>query len=351
MMNSERQSLVNQSSTETRGPARPRVLVLASDVLFSHFFPESARARLSEVADWSQHGGRDDSPQLRVEIAQADVLMTTWHSPFLRMEMLGARPRVRFIAHCGGEVKSRMEEAVFDHITVTNAAEPMAAPVAEMALALMLTLVRRLPDYSAEMRAGVVRTNEYVSCGETVRGRKVGLIGFGRIGRAFARLVEPLGVELLVTDPCCTAEAVAAHKGKLLGLDELLSSSSVVVLAAGLTPETRNLLDKRRLGLMPNGAYLINVARGGLVDMDALLAELRKARLTVALDVTDPLEPLPLDHELRRLPNALLTPHIAAGGIEMRRAIGAVAVEEVVRFCKDEQLENVVTRDMLAMMT
>jgi phosphoglycerate dehydrogenase-like enzyme len=351
MMNSERQSLVNHSSTETRGPARPRVLVLASEVLFSHFFPESARARLSEVADWSQHGGRDDSPQLRAEMAEADVLMTTWHSPFLRMEMLGARPRVRFIAHCGGEVKSRMEEAVFDHITVTNAAEPMAAPVAEMALALMLTLVRRLPDYSAEMRAGVVRTNEYVSCGETVRGRKVGLIGFGRIGRAFARLVEPLGVELLVTDPCCTAETVAAHKGKLLGLDELLSSSSVVVLAAGLTPETRNLLDKRRLGLMPNGAYLINVARGGLVDMDALLAELRKARLTVALDVTDPLEPLPLDHELRRLPNALLTPHIAAGGIEMRRAIGAVAVEEVVRFCKDEQLENVVTRDMLAMMT
>ena len=350
-MNSARPSIVDQSSTETRGPSRPRVLVLASDVLFSHFFPESARARLSEVAEWSQHAGRDESPPLRAEIAQADVLMTTWHSPFLRMEMLGARPRVRLIAHCGGEVKSRMEEAVFDHIMVTNAAEPMAAPVAEMALALMLTLVRRLPDYAAEMRAGVVRTNEYVSCGETARGRKVGLIGFGRIGRAFARLVEPLGVDLLVTDPCCTAETVAAHKGKLVGLDELLSSCSVVILAAGLTPETRNLLDKRRLGLMPDGAYLINVARGGLVDMGALLAELRKARLTVALDVTDPLEPLPPDHELRRLPNALLTPHIAAGGIEMRRAIGAVAVAEVVRFCKGEQLENVVTREMLATMT
>lgn len=336
---------------ETGRPARPHVLLLVSDVLFTHFFPESALVRLKEVAAWSRYDGREESPQLRAEIAQADVLMTTWHSPFLRMEMLGARPRVRLIAHCGGEVKSRMEEAMFDHITVTNAAEPMAAPVAEMALALMLTLVRRLPDYAAEMRAGVVRTNEYVSCGETARGRKVGLIGFGRIGRAFARLVEPLGVDLLVTDPCCTAETVAAHKGKLVGLDELLSSCSVVVLAAGLTPETRNLLDKRRLGLMPDGAYLINVARGGLINMDALLAELRKARLTVALDVTDPLEPLPPDHELRRLPNALLTPHIAAGGIEMRRAIGAVAVEEVVRFCNGEQLENVVTRDMLALMT
>jgi phosphoglycerate dehydrogenase-like enzyme len=351
MRHDKQQSTDESLTMEVRAPARPHVLVLASDVLFSHFFSETARARLSEVAEWSQHAGRDDSPLLRVEIAQADVLMTTWHSPFLQMDMLGTRPRVRLIAHCGGEVKSRMEQGIFDHITVTNAAEPMAAPVAEMALALMLTLIRRLPDYADEMRAGVVRTNEYVSCGETVRGRKVGLIGFGRIGRAFARLVEPLGVELLVTDPCCTAETVAAHRGKLLGLDELLSSCSVVVLAAGLTPETRNLLDKRRLALMPDGAYLINVARGGLVDMAALLAELRQARLTVALDVTDPLEPLPPDHELRRLPNALLTPHIAAGGLEMRRAIGAVAVEEVVRFCKGEEQENVVTRAMLATMT
>ena len=332
-------------------PNRPRVLVLASDVLFSHFFPESTLASLSDVAQWSRHTGREDSSQLRREIAQADVLMTTRHSPFLRRDMLGIEPRVRLIAHCGGEVKSRLEEAVFNDVTVTNAAEPMALPVAEMALALMLTLVRRLPEYAAEMRDGVIRTNEYVSSGETVRGRKVGLIGFGRIGKAFARLVEPLGVELLVSDPFCPAEAVAAHKGSLVGLDELLSRCSVVVLAAGLTPETRNLLDQRRLGLMPDGAYLINVARGGLVDMKALLEELRKGRLTVALDVTDPVEPLPPDHELRRLPNALLTPHIAAGGIEMRRAIGAVAVEEVVRFCKGEQLENVVTPDMLGTMT
>lgn len=347
-MNNVADSRKNNAAAET---GRPRVLVLASDVLFEHFFNESALARLSEVAEWSRYAGREDSPELRTELAQADVLMTTWHSPFLSMDMLGTQPRVRFIAHCGGEVKSRMEEAVFDHVTVTNAAEPMAMPVAEMALALMLTLVRRVPDYAAEMRAGVVRTNEYISCGETVRGRKVGLIGFGRIAKAFARLVEPLGADLLVSDPYCAAEAVAAYKGKLLGLDELLSSCSVVVLAAGLTPETQNLLDQRRLSLMPDGAYLINVARGGLVDMNSLLAELRNSRITVALDVTDPWEPLPPEHELRQLANVLLTPHIAAGGIEMRRAIGAVAVAEVVRFCKDEQLENVVTPDMLATMT
>lgn len=350
-MNSDKESLGNHSNVQSGELARPHVLLLASDVLFSHFFSESALTRLCEIAEWSRYAEREESPKLRAEISQADVLMTTWHSPFLRVEMLGARPRVRLIAHCGGEVKSRMEEEIFDQITVTNAAEPMAAPVAEMALAMILALVRRLPDYASEMRAGVVKTNEYVSCGETVRGRKVGLIGFGRIGRAFARLIEPLGAELFVNDPCCSAETVSAHKGKLIALDEVLSSCSVVVLAAGLTPETRNLLDKRRLALMPDGAYLVNVARGGLIEMDALLSELRSGRIKAALDVTDPLEPLPPDHELRLLPSVLLTPHIAGGGIELRRAIGAVAIEEVVRFCKGEAQENVVTRDMLATMT
>jgi len=205
-----------------------RVVILSSDVLFEHFFSESARARLTEVADWSQYSEVEESDALRRKLQTADILMTTWHSPFLKLEMFGPHPRVRLIAHCGGEVKSRMEEQVVDHITVTNAAEPMAAPVAEMALALTLALVRRIPSYASEMHSGLIRTNEYVSQGETLRRRRVGLIGFGRIGRAFARIVAPFKVELLVSDPWATSEAVAAAGGALVDLDQLLSSSSVV---------------------------------------------------------------------------------------------------------------------------
>jgi phosphoglycerate dehydrogenase-like enzyme len=201
------------------------------------------------------------------------------------------------------------------------------------------------------MRAGVIRPNEDASEGETVRGRKVGIVGFGRIGKAFASLIKPLGAEVLVADPHCSGEIVSSHGATLMQLDELVGSCSVVILAAALTPETRNLFDAKRLALLPDGAYLINVARGGLIEIDSLLTELRTGRITAALDVTDPLEPLPTDHELRRLPNVLLTPHIAAGGIEMRRAIGAIAVEEVVRFAKGEPPLNLVTREMLATMT
>ena len=330
---------------------RPRVLVLASDALFPHFFPEAVRSRLEEVADWTLHGGREETPELRALIARSDALLTTWHSPFLRADVFGAGARARLIAHCGGELKARMEEEVLDIVAVANAPDPMAFGVAEMALAMTLMLVRRIPQYAEEMRAGKTLTNEYASVGESVRGRTLGLVGFGRIGRAFARMAAPLGVELLVSDPFCTHESAAEHGARLVELDELLGSSSAVVLAAALTPETRGMMDARRLALLEDGAYLVNVARGGIVEMDALLAELRSGRLTAALDVTDPLEPLPADHELRRLPNVYLTPHVAAGGVEVRAAMGAEAVEEVARFFRGEPLRNRVTREMLARMT
>ena len=333
------------------GAARPRVLVLCSDALFPHFFPEDVRSRLSRVADWERHAGREDSPPLRELIARSDALLTTWHSPFIRAEMLGHEPRVGLIAHCGGEVKARIEEVVFDRVTITNAPEPMAAPVAEMALAMTLALVRRLPQYEREMRAGGNVDNRLASEGETLSGRRVGIIGFGRIGHAFAHLIEPFSTELYISDPRCSSELATGHKARLVELDELLKSCSVVVLAAGLTPLTRRMLDARSLALMQDGSYLVNVARGGLVDLEALLMELRTGRISAALDVTDPLEPLPADHELRRLPNVILTPHIAAGGVEVRRAMGATAVEDVARFFGGERPRNVVTREMLATMT
>jgi phosphoglycerate dehydrogenase-like enzyme len=325
--------------------------VLASDVLFQHFFTAASLKKLDEVASWTRSALREDTSQLRGEIANADVLMTTWHSPFITADMLGLERRVKLIAHCGGEVKSRVSEDLFETVAITNAADPMARGVAEMALALILMLVRRIPDYAAEMRKGVSRTNEYVSEGETLFCRRFGIVGFGRIGRAFAKLLKPLGVEIFVSDPYAEAESAATFDAKLVPLDDLVSSCSVVVLCAALTPETQGMFDKRRLSLLGDGSYLINVARGGLIDLGALLGELRSGRITAALDVTDPLEPLPADHELRKLPIVILTPHIAAGGIEMRREMGAIAVEEVIRFAKGEPPLNRVTREMLATMT
>jgi len=346
---------VTELEADSTGPADlgrpPSVLILTSDALFPHFFSEATLVRLNGVACWRRSTERKDTPQLRQMILDADALITTWHSPFITVPMLGGTPRVRLISHCGGEVKSRIEEQVIDLVTVTNAPDAMAAPVAEMALAMTLSLVRRLPDYDRRMRSGETVDNRRASVGETLAGRKVGIIGFGRIGRALARLLGPLRVELLVADPHCNMEDAAGLDARLVDLEELLRACSVVVLAAGLTEETRGLLDARRLDLMPDGAYLINVARGGLLDMVALLAQLRSGRISAALDVTDPLEPLPERHELRNLPNVILTPHVAAGGVEVRRAMGAAAVESVAAFFSGQAPKNIVTRAMLSRMT
>jgi phosphoglycerate dehydrogenase-like enzyme len=332
-------------------PGRPSVLILTSGALFPHFFSEASLRRLNAVADWQQSTERTDSPQLRDMVADSDALVTTWHSPFITVQMLGRTPRVRLIAHCGGEVKSRMEESVVDLVTVTNAPGAMAVPVAEMALALVLALVRRLPEYDRRMREGEMVDNRRAAEGETLRGRRVGIVGYGRIGRALARLLKPFEVELMISDPYCRADDLCATASRFVALEELLQSCSVVVLAAGLTTESRGMLDAQRLRLLPDGAYLINVARGGLVDMESLLSELRSGRISAALDVTDPLEPLPEDHELRRLPNVILTPHIAAGGIEVRRAMGTAAVESIAAYFSGRTPENIVTRAMLSRMT
>lgn len=334
-----------------RKEREPRALILTSPALLPHFFPEPLLKRLSRVADWAVCHEREDTPELRSLLASSDALLTTWHSPFLKIPMFGSPVRVKLIAHAGGEIRSRMEDDVVRALTVTNAPAAMAKPVAEMALAMALSLLRRLPEYSRDMQNGLVMPNTEAPAGDSLFGKKVGLIGFGRIGQAFARLVRPFGVDLVVHDPYSPAETFRRYRCRTAGIDDLVKECPVVVLTAALTAETRGLLDRRRLALLQDGACLINVARGGLIQMEALLEALKTGRVRAALDVTDPLEPLPVDHPLRTIPNVLLTPHVAAGGLEVRRAMGAEAAEQVIRFFRGLPVRNVVTPQMLALMT
>jgi phosphoglycerate dehydrogenase-like enzyme len=166
---------------------------------------------------------------------------------------------------------------------------------------------------------------------ETLAGRTVGLLGFGRIGRAFASLLRPFGARLLVHDPYATPAAVRRAGGRPVSLGPLLRKSHVVVVAAALTDETRGLLDGSRLAMLRDGATLVNVARGGLVDLLALTREVRRGRLRCALDVTDPKEPLPSGHPLRRLPGALVTPHVGAAAREVRLRMTDLVLDDLER--------------------
>jgi phosphoglycerate dehydrogenase-like enzyme len=185
---------------------------------------------------------------------------------------------------------------------------------------------------------------------ETILDRPVGLLGFGRIGRAVAGMLAPFGVRLLVHDPYVPAAVIRRQAGVPTSWRALLRSR-YLILAAGLTDRTRGILDRAALARLPDGATVINVARGGLVDLRALTDEVRRGRLRCALDVTDPEEPLPARHPLRRLPGAVLTPHVGAAQREVRRRMADEVLTDLERFFRGRPVRNRVTARMLERMT
>jgi phosphoglycerate dehydrogenase-like enzyme len=334
---------------------RPRVIVLSGGTLFRSFFDPPRERRLSRRFDWTRVADRRVTSRVRRLLADADALVTTWDSPKFGEELLVQAPRLRLVAHCGGEVKARFARPLFGRLTIANAPGPMAHLVAEMAVTFLLMAARGIDAYREALRRPSNRIYERLHLEgagpETLGGRTVGLLGFGRIGRETARLLRPFGSRLLVHDPYVSATAVRARGGAPATLDRLLRESEYLVLAAGLTDATRGLLDRAALRRLPDGATVVNVARGAIVDLEALTAEVRSGRLRCALDVTDPEEPLPVRHPLRRMRGAILTPHVGSAAVEVRRAMADLVLDALERFSRGQGVKTRVTLRMLERMT
>jgi phosphoglycerate dehydrogenase-like enzyme len=192
-----------------------------------------------------------------------------------------------------------------DDLIVTSAKGAYAQPVAEHALALLLASMRLLPERSR------ARSWNSVPAGESLYGRTVLIVGAGGIARELIRLLEPFGTTIVVVRRSSEPVAGAARTVAAGRLADELPHADAVVLAAALTDGTRHLLGSAELALMKPTAHLVNIARGPLVDTDALVAALAgDALASAALDVTDP-EPLPDGHPLWSEPRCLITPHQA----------------------------------------
>ena len=335
--------------------SRPRLVVLSGPVLFRSFFDPPRQRRLGRRFRWTRWAGRDLNAGLRRLLADANGLITTWDSPRFGEELLRLAPRLRVVGHCGGEVKGRFARPLFERLVIANAPGPMAPRVAELAVTFLLMSARRVDAYREALRRPNQRVYERLHLegagAETLRGRTVGILGFGRIGRETARLLQPFAPRLLAHDPHVPARTVRAAGAVAVPLRRLLRESEYLVLAAGLTDATRGLLDRAALRLLPDDATVVNVARGGIVDIDDLTAEVRSGRLRCALDVTDPLEPLPTRHPLRRMKGAIVTPHVGAAAVEVRHAIADVVLDTLERFFRGERVATRVSVRDLERMT
>ena len=247
-------------------------------------------------------------------------------------------PELKLVANFGvGYDRLGIEELRRRGIAVANTPGVLSAATADLTFALILAVRRRVVEGDARVRRGEWRgswADGFLA--EELTGSTLGIIGLGRIGQAVARRAQ--GFELRVL----YAQRTRAETdlGEFQELDELLAESDIVTIHAPLTPETRGLLDARRLALMRDGAAVVNTARGEIVDESALAAELVSGRLRAGLDVFTHEPHVP--EELLELPNVVLTPHLGSATRQTREAMTRLVVDNVLAFERGEPLVSLV---------
>ena len=252
-------------------------------------------------------------------------------------DILAASPRLKVVAKHGVGVNDiDLAAAKARSIPVLAAVGANAHSVAEHALMLMLALIKDVRNQDAFVRGGGWEKKTYN--GHELRGRTLGLVGIGMIGRAFALMAEPVGLTTIAYDPFAPPETFGPHVRRVETLDELLRSSDVVNLHCPLTPKTRNLIGARELSMMKPQALLINTARGGVVDEAALIEVLRSGKIAGAgLDSFSP-EPPANDNPLWALPNVIVTPHVGGVTEEARREVSLMTVRNVLALLDGREL-------------
>ncbi|MFD2078802.1 Phosphoglycerate dehydrogenase [Actinopolymorpha cephalotaxi] len=331
--------------------ARAVVAVLLTDRTRAMVLTPAAEGLLTAAARvrWAQ--GPPGEWDLRELLDGAVACLTGWGTPPITEQALANAPDLRLVAHTAGSIRALVpQDAVGGRLTVCQSAGLIADSVAELVIAQILSVLRDLPALDAGLRTrqgwGELRERHP---GRLLGARTVGVVGASRTGRAVIGLLRAFGARVLVADPLLTTAEADDLGVTLVELDDLLRDSEVVTLHAPLLPRTEGLLGAGELALLADGALLVNAARGGLVDADALAAELRSGRIRAALDVF-PTEPLAPDSPWRQVPNAILSPHTAGHTVDSHVRQGQAMVEDVVAFLRGEPPRYAVAADSVAVL-
>lgn len=281
---------------------------------------------------------------LRERLASADGVLAMLTDRFDASVFAGA-PRLRIIANMAvGFDNVDVADAQAAGVWVTNTPGVLAETTADFAFALLLAAARNVATSERDTRAGGWKTWSPTGfLGPDVHGATLGIIGLGEIGRAVARRARGFDMRVLAhtRSERATDEALGISH---VSLDRLLSEADFVSLHVPLTAETRHFMSTREFSLMKPTALLVNTARGGVIDQDALVDAIRSGTIAgAALDVTDP-EPLPIEHPLFSLPNVLITPHIASASVATRARMAEMAATNIIAVWRGDEPPNAVVR-------
>ncbi len=307
-------------------PARPKVIVTRE-------LTEGVMQRMAELFDAELN--REDRALTRAEleaaVAETDVLVPTITDRIDAALLAKASPRLKLIANFGvGVDHIDLHAARERKIIVTNTPGVLTEDTADMTMALILSVPRRLGEGEKLMRAGLWDGwKPSGMLGHRINGKTLGIVGMGRIGRAVAKRAQGFGIRTIYHNRHRLPEGVEAElSARFVDLDTLFSQSDVVSINCPHTPETHHLVDAKRLSQMRPDAYLVNTARGEVVDEDALIKALEAGRIAGAgLDVyvNEP----HVDPRLLKLPNTVLLPHMGSATYEGRAAMGEKVIANI----------------------
>jgi len=278
------------------------------------------------------------------KLKDVDVIIAG-SQPIYNRELFKRLPKLKGIVRWGvGYDNIVLEDATEAGVMVSRLPSyVLKDAVAEHTVALMLAIMRRVPHGHQYIREGewwrsTPGKMDYL-IGDTLMDKVVGFIGLGEIGFRVLELIKPFKPkEILVYDPYVSRDFIRLS-GALAAssLEELLIQSDVITIHAPLTPETNKLLNRERFRIMKRGVYIVNTARGGIIDVEALIWALEEGIVKgAALDVFDP-EPIPPDHPILRFDNVILTPHIAYGTSRACQLMDRFSIEEALRMLRGER--------------
>jgi len=329
----------------------PNALVVMSREVFERQFDAARIARLHRLATVPEPVFTDDldDPALAERLTSVEVLLTGWGAPRLDAARLDRMPNLRAMLHCAGSIRPQVSDEFWQRgIRAASVAEVNAVPVAEFTLAAIIFAGKKAPFIAADpetRRQSGLKAERFGGLGNL--GLTIGVVGFSRVGRRVVDIVQQLeDVTVLVADPYADPAEIAAAGAVHTTLEELLPQVDVLSLHAPELPSTRHMIGRAQLAALQDHATVINTARGSVIDTAALERECASGRLNAILDVTDP-EPLAADSPLYRLPNVMITPHLAGSlGSELYRMTDA-ALDELERFAAGLPLLEEVTVDAL----
>jgi D-3-phosphoglycerate dehydrogenase len=285
-----------------------------------------------------------------IEKLQGVEIVATHLAPF-SAEVFKNAPDLKMIGVCrGGPVNIDLKAATKAGVLVSYAPGRNAQAAAEFAIALMLAAMRRITRGDTDLHKGIWRGDfySYEKTGIEICGSTVGLIGYGAIGKIVAKILTAMGASVIVFDPYADKTLMAADGVEFVELDYLLKNSSVVSLHARLTADSRHILNAENMKMLPEGAVIINSARGGLMDYKPLPDLLRSGRIgALALDVYD-IEPPPSDWPLLGIENVVLTPHLAGATKQTAWRAANIVSDEIKLFLAGKAPQFVANTDILS---